>query len=182
MVFEYRQAYALFTWLAVFLFETYSMTRADVEWYNQERDFRLPSHLRVPSVVFPIVWFTLKALLICSHFFYFEYAYDFGYWTFLGVFVTTFINIVLMKSWSMLFFGVRRIGAALVVAAGLVITSVLVVIFMGLSQPAVGNMYWLPLILYVLYPVWLVFALVLNATWYMNLEEVKERRRRNQRP
>ena len=178
MVFEYRQAYALFTWLAIYLPETYSMTRADVEWYTQERDKRLPSMLRVPSMVFPVVWFILKGLLIASHFFYFEYAFDFTYWTFVAVFVTTFINIVLMKTWTMLFFGVRRIGAALAVAVGLVITSILVTIFMGLSQPALGDMYWLPLILYVLYPAWLIFALVLNAAWYTGGWEGGKRQRR----
>ena len=166
MVFESKQVISLVTWMAIFLFETYSMTRSDVEWYRQKRSKRLPSYLQLNEMVFPVVWSFLKGCLIASHFFYFEYAADFGYWTFLAVAITTLVNIVLNKTWTMLFFGLHRIGSALLVSTLLFVSSVLVTVFMGLSQPVTGNMYWLPLILYIPYSAWLGIAWWINYNWY----------------
>ena len=167
MVFESKQVISLVTWMAIFLFETYSMTRSDIEWYRQKRSKRLPSYLQLNEMVFPVVWFILKGCLITSHFLYFEYATaNFGYWTFLAVAITTLINIVLNKTWTMLFFGWHRIGSALLVSTLLFVSSVLVTVFMGLSQPVTGDMYWLPLILYIPYSAWLGFAWWINYNWY----------------
>lgn len=169
MTFETRQVIYLVSWICLFLYETYSMRSKDIDRYRKEYRYRLPWGLQwlIPEV-FPIVWLILKVLLVASHYFYYEYAFNFNHWTFVAVTVCTLINVLLMKSWSMLFFGMRRTGMALVTSVLLVITSVLVVIFMGLSEPALGNMFWLPLVLYILYPCWLIVAAIVNAYWYMS--------------
>jgi len=166
MTFETKQVIYLVAWICLFLYETYSMRYKDIQWYRSEYKFRLPYMLQFSPVIFPIVWLILKVLLVASHYFYYEYASDYYYWTFVAVTVCTLINVLLMKSWSVLFFGMRRSGMALVTSVLLVITSVLVVIFMGLSQPVSGDMFWLPLVLYVLYPCWLIVAMIVNAYWY----------------
>lgn len=168
MTFETTQVIRLVAWICLFLYETYSMTREDVNWYNEGRSKRLPRMLQFPPIIFPLVWFVLKALLITSHYFYYEYASDFTYWTFIAVTVCTLVNTLLMKGWPVLFFGMRRSAMSLANAYLLVITSVLTVVFMGLSEPALGPMYWLPLILYILYPCWLIVALIVNSFWYLS--------------
>ncbi|MBX9636532.1 MAG: tryptophan-rich sensory protein [Nitrosomonas sp.] len=165
MVFESKQALSIFTFVAIFVLRKYSMTNEDIEWYNTAKKTRLPSYLQFPSWVFPVVWTILDACLVVSHFFYFEYAADFTYWTFVAVFATSLINIILNDQWSRVFFGMRQIAMSLVVSTAMFITAVLVTIFMGLSQPSLGDMYWLPLILYIPYCAWLGVAWWINFNW-----------------
>ena len=173
ITFGVNQVYRVFILVCLFLYELYNMRVKDTEWYNKERRLRLPYALQFSPVIFPIVWTLLKILLVLSHFFYFEYTVDAYYWSFPAVFICTLINIILMKMWSVLFFTQRRIGMALINAVLLVITSVLVTIFMGLSQPALGDLYYVPLVLYILYPCWLIVALVLNAYWFYSEPQVQ---------
>ena len=168
MTFETTQVIRLVAWICLFLYETYSMTREDAQYYADEYRRRLPYYLQFPPIVFPLVWFVLKALLITSHYFYYEYATDYNYWTFIAVTVCTLVNTLVNKGWSPLFWGMRRTGLALANAIILVVSAVLTVVFMGLSEPALGGLYWVPLVLYILYPCWLIVAMIVNAYWYMS--------------
>jgi hypothetical protein len=82
------------------------------------------------------------------------------------VFVLTMVNLTLAQLWTLLFFKMRMIGAALGVAVGLVVTAIANTVIMGMSTNNIDLGLWgLPFGLYIPYVLWLIFAVVLNLTW-----------------
>lgn len=167
MVFQRDHVIALIGWTSFVMFSKYSMTREDVTWYEEE-SARKKLWLVIPSFVFPIVWFLLDGFEIVSLYFFWDYAVDYTTVTFLGAFISAFVNIILCKQWSATFFGWRREGTAFMISFLLFATSVMVLFFMGFSPDVIDgplNMKWLPFGLYFAKPVWLTIAMLYNLMW-----------------
>ncbi len=144
------------------------MRRKDQEWYREEGT-RIQA-VRVPGIVFPVVWFILKSLLVVSIFLFLKFSASADDWTFLAVYVTFVVNVLMAKVWPLLFFSLRRPIPALVVAMLLLVSSILVLIFMIAAGAVTGNtgaLWAIPMGLYIPYVAWLTFALYLNANWAM---------------
>ena len=167
MVFSYTDVPAFISWVVIITYQRWRMSEKDIKWYNDNAAARL-GMLRVPSIVFPIVWTLLHCLLIASHFSFFHLTIDYDHWTSIAVFVLTMVNLFLAQLWTLLFFKMRTIWAALAVAVLLLGTAVANVVIMSQATTNINYDLWaLPFGLYIPYVVWLAFAVVLNATWAM---------------
>jgi tryptophan-rich sensory protein len=165
MVFSYTDVPAFIAWVVIVSYQRWNMSDKDTKWYSENAPARL-GVLALPSIVFPIVWTILHCLLIASHFSYFHLTIDYNHWTCVTVFVLTMVNLTLAQLWTLLFFKMRMIGAALGVAVGLVVTAIANTVIMGMSTNNIDLGLWgLPFGLYIPYVLWLIFAVVLNLTW-----------------
>lgn len=166
MVFEYADVASLIGWIVIVSWQRWPMTMDDITWY--ERESLKLRHCRVPSPIFPIVWTLLHALVIASQFSYFKLAAaSAGDVLYVTTFALSIANLLLAQAWTFLFFKMRRIISALIVAILLVLTAVAVCVLMGVSHGIVGSLWPLPVALYIPYIVWLVFAVILNSQWAM---------------
>jgi hypothetical protein len=175
MTFDNSDVVALVAWMTFVLFEMHAMSPKDVAWYRKNAQNITYS---LPSWVFPLAWTILKGLLIASNYLFFKYSVSTTHWSFVAVFVLTVVNIVLAKTWSVVFWSMRlikpveelrrRAAMAWVIAMVIFATAVAVLVMMGVAanQNLSGGQPYLPMGLYIAYPVWLLVAVVLNGAWY----------------
>ncbi len=163
MTFENFDCVALVTWIIFIFWEIFPMSQDSTEWYKKES--RSLQMCRVPQQVFPIAWFLLKSMLVPSIFLFLKFSIDSEHWAFLTVYIVFVINILVAKTWTLLFFTLRKPRLALVVALILAATSLVVLIAMIVGRDNTGDLWALPLGLYIPYVLWLCFAVVLNINW-----------------
>jgi tryptophan-rich sensory protein len=169
MTFDNSDVVSLVAWMTFIVFEMHAMSQKDVTWYRDNAK-RIPYSL--PSWVFPIVWTILKGLLIASNYLFFKYSVSSTHWSFVAVFVLTVVNIVLAKTWSVVFWSARheersrRLGMAWIIAMFIFATAVVVLVMMGVAAEQNMNGSYLPMGLYIAYTVWLLIAVGLNGAWY----------------
>lgn len=153
-------ATSLIAWF-VFIYWQLSGSRSMSKDFRREYDAKM-RYIRFapPGWLFGVAWFVLYGLITAAAFLYFGPTQ--GYETsqyYLAAYIVLFVNIVLNKFWSVLFFDQRRIGWALAVAVVLLLSAIAVVVLFGLTQA------WTPFGLFMPYPLWLIVALYLNAVW-----------------
>lgn len=166
MTFEVSDCTYLVTWIVFIFWEMAPSRRDTATWYKKE-SARLGT-FQIPSYVFPLVWFFLKAMLVASIFLYLKFSALSTDWTFLTVYVIFVVNVLMAKTWSLLFFEMRMATAALAVAFLLWATAVTVLIVMILAGVVTGNtgtLWAIPMALYIPYVAWLTFAVILNMDW-----------------
>jgi benzodiazapine receptor len=117
-----------------------------------------------PGWVFGIAWSIINPLIIAASFLVFQPGSTFTHgWQ--GI-VAWLINILLKAIWSDLFFGDKRIGLALIVAFGIAATAIIFLVFLGLDANS-GDLSWIPFGLYIVYPIWASYAVILNFQWWI---------------
>lgn len=115
-----------------------------------------------PAWLFGVAWTVLYALLTAFA------VVLFG--DYVAIFVLFFINILLNKLWSLVFFGMRRLWWAVAIAVGMLGTELAILILVGIADA------WVPFGLFLPYVAWTVYALVLNAQ-FARLEKARPLRK-----
>lgn len=134
-------------------------------WYRRgARRIRSKGGCAPPGWLFGVAWWLLYKLITAALFIAYREFPD-TKWTYLAIFVTASVNVLLNKQWSALFWDWGYTGWSLVVAVLMLLSSVLVLIFVGLTRPE-APLWGLVFGLYVPYPLWLVVAIYLNTWWY----------------
>jgi len=108
-----------------------------------------------PGWLFGVVWPLLYAMLTAFAVLLFRNTTDF-----VAVFVLFFVNILLNKLWSLIFFGQRRLALAAVIVVLMLGTQIAIAVLVGLREA------WLPFGLFLPYVAWTMYALVLNIQFY----------------
>jgi tryptophan-rich sensory protein len=116
------------------------------------KDLKNELTCKIPSIAFPIVWNILYALIVVSGYFTFSTSNEYDIY----LIVLYFVNIMLNKYWSVLFFDFKNPKAALFVAFLLLGTSIPYLVLVGILQN------WIAFGTYVPYVLWLVVAFFLN--------------------
>ena len=122
---------------------------------SQASSFSQNAKIKVPKIVFPIVWTILYALLAGALFWTLTHA---GCCK--GLLVGLYaLNILLNAAWSPTFFRLRRPGAALALTLGMIgVASTIVAIHAKHRE-------FLPMALVIPYLAWLAFAAFLNVQY-----------------
>lgn len=158
----------------------FRMSRKDLMWYNNtvwyQTSHGCPRRRRVmlapPSWIFPIVWFILYGLIAAAMILYGLTITDYLIPPIdlatleiplyhMIIFSLFFVNISFNHWWSIVFFGQRRIGMAAALAFIIAGTAIAIVVMLGIVAQ------WLPFGLFIPYPIWTVFAFILNVNWLM---------------
>jgi tryptophan-rich sensory protein len=165
MVFTVESCTRLVAWTALVMFEVFTLSRSKRNQYDKEmRNLNMVAY-QIPSWVFPMVWYTLKTLIVLSMFFWAEYAVNVDDWTFPTVFALVFALIVLSKFWMPLFFDNCAYATSLGLAMVLFALSLAAMIIMIISNNE-GTLWALPFALWVPVMAWYGFAVLLNFEWY----------------
>jgi len=155
----------LVAWAALVMFEIYSLSDKKRGEYDREMmGIRMPAY-QIPSWVFAWVWYSLKALIVASMYFYMEYAINVNDWTFPTVFALVFAMVVFSKFWMPLFFKQRAYGASALLALILACHAVAAMVIMVITSNE-GTLWALPFALFVPVTAWYVFAALLSFEWY----------------
>lgn len=154
-------AVQLVAWAVFIFWEPYHMKRSDQERYDKESN---NLKINVPAWVFPVVWLVLKMLNTATIVLFSSWLVTTDHWAWPTVFALFFANQVLSKFWTVLFFRLHQAKLALVLAIVLFATAAAAwgCMWGGLDN---SNLYGIPIGLFVPYLVWLVVAIVLNASW-----------------
>lgn len=155
-------AVQLIAWAVFIFWEPYTMKRSEQQWYDKERVNLTPSN--IPGWVFPIVWLVLKTLNTATIVLFSHFLISTDHWAWSAVFALFFANQVLSKFWTVLFFRLRQVKWALVLAIVLFTTALAawICIIVGRDN---SNLYGLPIGLMIPYVFWLGVAIALNASW-----------------
>lgn len=124
-------------------------------WYDRNRQ-RVAGGF-VPGIAFPIIWFTLYALIVASMYIFFHDYQSTIYYT--AILVLFICNMMLNKWWSVLFFDNEDTMTSLFVAVALFGTALAMVILLGMTPAYTSMGLLMP------YLVWLAFAVYLNYQW-----------------
>lgn len=161
----------LITWLVVSYYQFYPMSWSESEtlWYTKRM-----GTWYVPGWAFGLIWFILYGLIGVSIFLFWQYDITIQYYDL--VIILFLVNIVLNKIWSLLFFGFRAPWFALVDLILMFGTAVPVVVFMVLDAANGFTNYW-PFALYLLYPIWIFVAGILNIYFAISNDKWNEMER-----
>jgi len=152
---------ALFSLVPLVFWQLYNppVNRNYGEAYEYER-CKHSVRLALPAWVFPVAWALVYGVIIASGFIFFrEYQDDNIFYA--ATAIIYLVNIMLNKYWSVVFFrgSVSARRYALLILIVLLITGVAVVCLQFLAGATI------PAALYLLYILWLGYALVLNVKW-----------------
>lgn len=154
---------------------------ADAHWMRKEYKAKAAHYnitRYIPSRAFPWIWGFVKACTTASVFLYMEWTLSTAEdWPYLAVFVLIFVNLVLSKFWTPLFFGAHQHGAALVIA--LVLCASAWAVF-GIAISAINvnaNFYLGPALLWLPYALWLTTALLINVQWVVAISHHRRKGR-----
>lgn len=116
------------------------------------KDLKNDLTCKIPSEVFPIAWTILYALIVVSGYFVFLTSNEYDIY----LIVLFFVNIMLNKYWSVLFFDLRKPWYAFLLMFPLIGTAIAYLVLVGILQN------WKSFIPYCFYIAWLFVALMLN--------------------
>ena len=156
--------------IAVYVFVHWQTTTksassgSDRRWYEAgSRAIRAKGGCAPPGWLFGVAWWLLYKLITAALFIAFREFPD-TKWTYLGIFITASVNVLLNKAWSMLFWDFGRTGWSLLVAFLMLDSAIVVLVFTALTQEA--PLWGLVFGLYIPYALWLLVAIYLNWWWY----------------
>lgn len=161
----------IISWIVFVYWQLYTPEMRDREggrngynWYSKviqrARDSGRPITLAPPGWLFGIAWSILYGLIAATGYL-FERNNSTTYHA-VAILVLIIVNVGLNKVWSLLFFGMERTGASLLIAVLLEATGITALILMAIT----GGHAWLPFALYVPYVIWLGLATWLNFQWW----------------
>ena len=131
----------------------------DTSFYNRDMK-HVP--LSPPSWLFPIVWTFMYTLISVAGAFYADYNVpmtgDLSK-TCITVLTLFFFNLLVLHSWSKFFFKMRSYGIACVVCGLIAGSAVVTDVFFAIQGA------WISFGIYTLYPLWTIFAFILNFCW-----------------
>jgi hypothetical protein len=113
-------------------------------------------------VLFGIVWAITKALGVVATFTYVYYSIDYTHVAFQTVPSLIIANVLLSKLWPALFFTLDARNSAFCLAVVLCATSITACVLMGIYHENLGRLYPVPLAIYSLCTLGLLFATGLN--------------------
>lgn len=116
------------------------------------KDLKNDLTCKIPSFVFPIVWNILYSLIVVSGYFTFSTSNQYD----ITLIVMFFVNIMLNKFWSVLFFDMRKPMLAFLCIIPLIGTAIVYLVLVGILQN------WIAFGTYVPYVLWLFVAAILN--------------------
>lgn len=144
--------------LVVFVGATYinpsfrGRSEGTMEKYNRSNDYKFP--LRPPGWLFGPVWLILYGLIAASGYLYWDESVPSTLRDVLLAFY--FINLVLNKIWTPLFFDQGRRKWAFFIIILILLTAITVTVLLAIEG------FWLSFGLYIPYPIWVLFASYLN--------------------
>jgi tryptophan-rich sensory protein len=144
------------------------MKEEEIAWYTENKS-KLPWLARVPSGVFGLVWFGLYVGLIIG-ITVFSKNVTAAAWVWPTVYALYFANVFISKSWTWLFFTKKQFALSLVNAIVLALTAIAMVVCVGVAHDDIGDVYWVPLMSFIIYATWLCYAIFLNIAWMTTLE------------
>jgi tryptophan-rich sensory protein len=110
-----------------------------------------------PGWLFGVIWTVLYALIVATTMLVWRSNKVLSRYTYDSLLALLYINIVLNKLWSSLFFGQALYLLAFIDAVLLIISALIVAGILA------NNDMWLPFWLYIPYCVWLIVAIILNS-------------------
>jgi len=140
--------FSIIIWFTFIYWQLYTPTNDDTKWYSKSRKDITGAP---PNWLFGIVWFILYGLISASAILFFDENDNFVW-----IFVVFFANIVLNKTWTLVFFRQKQTLTALIIAITMIATEISVLIGFGLENA------WLSFGLYIPYLTWTIYALYLN--------------------
>ena len=165
-------AYTLFVF-----WQPFPMKRKEVEWYrgNVDKFKGVWTLARVPSGVFPVVWMCLYICIVAGITLFAKWTVDADHWVWRTVYSLFFVNVLVSKSWTWLFFTKRQFMLSLMNGIFLAATAVAMVVCVGVGHDNITEMYYVPLILFIVYATWLCYAIFLTIAWWVNMPEESEK-------
>jgi len=165
MVFTFQDVVGL---MAVYVFVHWQTSRnsgsQDRGWYERgTRRIRSKGGCAPPGWLFGVAWWLLYKLITAALFIAYREFPD-TKWTYLGIFITASVNLLLNKAWSVLFWDLGRTGWSLFISFLMLDSAIVVLVFVALTQEAA--LWGLVFGLYIPYAVWLLVAIYLNWWWY----------------
>lgn len=150
--------------------QPFPMKRKEVKWYSDIKETLTGPWMlaRVPAGVFPVVWLCLYICLVAG-ITVFSKSVNVDHWVWPTVYALYFANILISKMWTWLFFTKKQFVLALVNGIILALTAIAMVVCIGVAHDDIGDLYFVPLILFIVYATWLVFAIYLTVAWYVNV-------------
>jgi tryptophan-rich sensory protein len=150
-------------------FENDSMRVAESRWYDS-RWINIPG--RPPKWIFGFAWPILFGLMSASVVLFWNNATAVSQYD--TVLILYLVNLLLNKMWSVAFFGQRRVGIALGILLATLGTACVVLVYYGIYA---SDTDWTSFGLYFAYPLWLSYAVYLNAFFfYVDMISKKQRK------
>ena len=153
---DYLDTVGIIGWIVFHFWQLSSNASDDRGWYNRGK---ARVNCAPPGYVFGLVWFLLYSLLSVSAILFFRNTVNYD-----AVFILWVVNIMLNKLWSVLFFDTGRIKVSLAVAVAMLGTQIAIIVLIavdGLSEVE----RWFPFATFIVYSLWLLVAIYLNAQW-----------------
>jgi len=172
MLFDKDVLGRLVTWIIfVALTDVLWVGRKGYDYYAANARYRI-KFLRPPAWLFGPVWLILDVLRIAFIFMFVEWSIDINQWSFLTVSIMFIVQELLNKTWGHIFFNMRNSGLALIVATIMFIISLTITIItpvgdnIGSDLINPDNYKYTLMAFFLLYTLWLFYAVVLNWQWW----------------
>jgi tryptophan-rich sensory protein len=171
MIFDVNAATYLVAWSVFVFWDPLWVSRGAYAWYNEKYDEGKISQFGVAPETFGWVWFFLDCLRVVFIYLFMHMTIDVSRYVFITVFVLFVVNELVRKTWSHVFFNLRQPGLALFIALFLWATAVTIVVLvgitdnLGLDATTPDNFKWMIFSFYMLYVLWLTYAVLLNNEW-----------------
>jgi tryptophan-rich sensory protein len=142
---------SIVAWTAFVFWQLYTATKEDIKWYLSYQPYIQGAP---PSWAFGVVWSIIYALLVAVAVLTFQDDTE------VALFVVFAVNIAFNKVWTQVFFRSRNMIGSLVVIVIVLLTAITVAVLLAIKEM------WLPFGLYIIYPIWTIFALYLNVRMF----------------
>lgn len=168
-------AVQLVTYTLFVFWQPMPMTSAERKFYRDQSG-NLPVYARLPTYVFPMVWFVLHVCLVAGMTLFAKWTVDGDHWVWRTVWSLFYINVLASKLWTFLFFTMKWGWMSLANAIFLMATALAMTICVVIGRDNVlPDPYWaVPFSLFLVYTIWLTYAVLLTATWLFKLPEMRE--------
>jgi len=177
MIFDINAATHLVAWIVFVFWNPLYVSRKAYAWYNEKYEEGKVNQFGVAPSTFGVVWFLLDALRVAFIYLFMYMTIDISNYVFVTVFVLFVVNELVRKTWSHVFFNMRAPGLALVIALFLWASAVAIAVLVGITDnlginaTTPDNFKWMIFTFYMLYVLWLTFAVLLNNEWLRSEED-----------
>lgn len=171
MIFDVNAATYLVSWIVFIFWDPLSVSRDAYKTYREKYEEGKLLQFGVAPETFGWVWFFLDCLRVVFIFLFMHMTIDVTRYVFITVFVLFVVNELARKTWSYVFFDLKQPTLALFIALFLWATAVTIVVLVGITDnlrlnAAIPDNYkWMIFSFYMLYVLWLTYAVLLNNEW-----------------